>query len=63
MAKLAAANSHYAPPPRREASVHIGATRAKGLMTSAFGAFARDDEYGSRAINPMGPKYRMTVRP
>ena len=27
--------------------------RAKILLTSVFGPYARDDEYGSRAINPM----------
>lgn len=33
---------------------HPLGSRAKVLLTSVFGPYARDDEYGSRAINPMG---------
>lgn len=33
--------------------VHPLGTRAKVLLSSVFGPYARDDEYGSRAINPM----------
>jgi radical SAM superfamily enzyme YgiQ (UPF0313 family) len=32
---------------------HPSGTRARVLLTSVFGPFAQDDEYGSRAINPM----------
>lgn len=32
---------------------HPQGTRAKVLLTSVFGPYAQDDEYGSRAINPM----------
>ncbi|MDP3723563.1 MAG: cobalamin-dependent protein, partial [Candidatus Omnitrophota bacterium] len=35
------------------APVHPLGSRAKILLTSVFGPYARDDEYGSRAINPM----------
>src|SRR4029077_18710577 len=28
-------------------------TRARVLLTSVFGPYAQDDEYGSRSINPM----------
>ena len=33
--------------------VHPLGSRAKVLLTSVFGPYAKDDEYGSRAINPM----------
>ena len=33
--------------------VHPLGSDAKVLLTSIFGPYARDDEYGSRAINPM----------
>ena len=35
------------------ASIHPLGSRANILLTSVFGPYARDDEYGSRAINPM----------
>jgi radical SAM superfamily enzyme YgiQ (UPF0313 family) len=34
-------------------SVHPKGTRARVLLSSVFGPFTCDDEYGSRAINPM----------
>ena len=36
-----------------EPTVHPRGSKAKVLLTSVFGPYARDDEYGSRAINPM----------
>ncbi len=33
--------------------VHRLGSRALVLLTSVFGPYAQDDEYGSRAINPM----------
>jgi hypothetical protein len=33
--------------------VHPLGSRAKVLLTSVFGPYAQDDEYGSRAVNPM----------
>ena len=33
--------------------VHPLGSRAKVLLTSVFGPYAQDDDYGSRAINPM----------
>jgi len=33
--------------------VHPLGSRARVLLSSVFGPFTRDDEYGSRAINPM----------
>src|SRR3989338_745118 len=35
------------------APVHPLGSRATILLTSVFGPYGRDDEYGSRAINPM----------
>ena len=35
------------------ASVHPLGSRAKVLLASVFGPYARDDEYGSRSLNPM----------
>jgi radical SAM superfamily enzyme YgiQ (UPF0313 family) len=40
-------NAHQSP------ITHPKGTRAKVLLSSVFGPFARDDEYGSRKINPM----------
>src|SRR5512136_1864534 len=34
-------------------TVHPMGTQAKILLTSVFGPYAQDDEYGSRRINPM----------
>ncbi|MEI8172115.1 MAG: cobalamin-dependent protein [Deltaproteobacteria bacterium] len=34
-------------------TVHHLRTRARIMLTSAFGPYAQDDEYGSRKINPM----------
>ena len=34
-------------------AVHPLGSRAKILLTSVFGPYAQDDEYGSRALNPM----------
>lgn len=34
-------------------SYHPLGTRAKVLLSSVFGPYAQDDEYGSRTINPM----------
>src|SRR3989339_1501656 len=39
--------------PEQNQPVHPLGTRARVLLTSVFGPYARDDEYGSRRINPM----------
>mgnify|MGYP005837807777 CR=1 FL=1 len=41
------------PSASRPAVVHPRGNQARVLLTSVFGPYARDDEYGSRAINPM----------
>ncbi|MGB2666531.1 MAG: hypothetical protein WAK48_21190 [Candidatus Acidiferrum sp.] len=37
-------------------------TRARVLLTSVFGPYARDDEFGSRAINPMELYHNQVTR-
>jgi len=44
------------------APVHPLGTRARVLLTSVFGPYARDDEYGSRAINPMELYHNQVTR-
>jgi hypothetical protein len=42
--------------------VHQLGSRAKILLTSIFGPFAVDDEYGSRAVNPMELYHNQVTR-
>jgi hypothetical protein len=42
--------------------VHPLGTNARVLLTSVFGPYARDDEYGSRAINPMELYHNQVTR-
>jgi len=42
--------------------VHPLDSRAKVLLTSIFGPYAQDDEYGSRAINPMELYHNQVTR-
>jgi radical SAM superfamily enzyme YgiQ (UPF0313 family) len=41
---------------------HPLGTRAKILLTSVFGPYARDDEHGSRAVNPMELYHNQVTR-
>lgn len=43
-------------------SVHPKGTQARILLTSVFGPYARDDEFGSRAINPMELYHNQVTR-
>jgi radical SAM superfamily enzyme YgiQ (UPF0313 family) len=43
-------------------NVHPKGARARILLTSVFGPYARDDEYGSRAINPMELYHNQVTR-
>ncbi|MFH1921299.1 MAG: hypothetical protein ABIP48_15650, partial [Planctomycetota bacterium] len=43
-------------------AVHPLGSRAKVLLTSVFGPYARDDEYGSRALNPMELYHNQVTR-
>ncbi len=42
--------------------VHPKGSRARVLLTSVFGPYARDDEFGSRAINPMELYHNQVTR-
>lgn len=37
----------------RDSAQHPAGSQARVLLTSVFGPYAQDDEYGSRALNPM----------
>ena len=41
---------------------HPKGTRAQVLLTSVFGPYARDDEFGSRRINPMELYHNQVTR-
>ena len=47
------------PQPR---TIHPLGSRARVLLTSVFGPYARDDEYGSRALNPMELYHNQVTR-
>jgi hypothetical protein len=47
--------------PRPEA-VHPAGVRARVLLTSVFGPYAQDDEYGSRTMNPMELYHNQVTR-
>ncbi len=42
--------------------VHPKGTRARVLLSSVFGPYARDDEFGSRSINPMELYHNQVTR-
>ena len=48
--------------PRRVPSVHTARSKAKVLLTSVFGPYAQDDEYGSRSMNPMELYHNQVTR-
>jgi len=41
---------------------HQAGSRARVLLTSVFGPYAQDDEYGSRAVNPMELYHNQVTR-
>src|SRR5574341_790427 len=47
----------WEPPP-----VHPLGSRARVLLASVFGPYARDDEYGSRTVNPMELYHNQVTR-
>jgi len=47
---------------RQAVSRHPLGSRARVLLTSVFGPYARDDAYGSRAINPMELYHNQVTR-
>ena len=46
----------------RSATPHPLGSQARVLLTSVFGPYAQDDEYGSRAINPMELYHNQVTR-
>jgi radical SAM superfamily enzyme YgiQ (UPF0313 family) len=42
--------------------IHSKGTRARVLLTSVFGPYAQDDEFGSRSINPMELYHNQVTR-
>jgi radical SAM superfamily enzyme YgiQ (UPF0313 family) len=48
--------------PLATSPVHPRGTKARVLLCSAFGPYARDDEYGSRSINPMELYHNQVTR-
>ena len=46
----------------RSATPHPSGTLARVLLTSVFGPYAQDDEYGSRVINPMELYHNQVTR-
>ncbi len=48
--------------PSSEFSTHPSGPNARVLLSSVFGPYARDDEYGSRAINPMELYHNQVTR-
>src|SRR5207244_11081425 len=49
-------------PRKSEMKIHPKGTRARVLLTSVFGPYAQDDEFGSRAINPMELYHNQVTR-
>jgi radical SAM superfamily enzyme YgiQ (UPF0313 family) len=47
---------------KQNASAHPKGTQARVLLTSVFGPYAQDDEYGSRRINPMELYHNQVTR-
>src|SRR5438309_654168 len=43
-------------------STHPKRTRARVLLSSVFGPYAQDDEFGSRSINPMELYHNQVTR-
>ena len=54
--------SRMRPASLAEHPVHPKGSKARVLLVSVFGPYARDDEYGSRAINPMELYHNQVTR-
>jgi radical SAM superfamily enzyme YgiQ (UPF0313 family) len=48
--------------PKNLPPVHPAGTRARVLLTSVFGPYGKDDEYGSRSLNPMELYHNQVTR-
>ena len=49
-------------PQHTSVTTHPKGSKARVLLTSVFGPYARDDDYGSRAINPMELYHNQVTR-
>jgi len=47
---------------RRDSAKHPKGTKARVLLSSVFGPYAQDDEFGSRSINPMELYHNQVTR-
>ena len=56
------ANDSTTAKPKVDLPTHPLGSRARVLLTSVFGPYAQDDEYGSRAINPMELYHNQVTR-
>jgi len=54
--------THIVSPPASAPPTHPLGSRARVLLTSVFGPYAQDDEYGSRTINPMELYHNQVTR-
>ncbi len=54
--------THVAPPIPQTSPSHPLGSRARVLLASVFGPYARDDAYGSRALNPMELYHNQVTR-
>jgi len=57
---MIAKNVQIAPP--HQSSKHPAGSQAKVLLSSVFGPYGRDDEYGSRQLNPMELYHNQVTR-
>jgi len=55
-------DSEKSPSDQSQAAVHPLGSEARVLLTSVFGPYAKDDEYGSRALNPMELYHNQVTR-
>src|SRR5271169_1061073 len=58
-------NENFVPapsPPQTLMAQHPKGTQARVLLASVFGPYARDDEFGSRTINPMELYHNQVTR-
>ncbi len=55
-------SNHMNPQNPSSSVTHPKGTRARVLLTSVFGPYAQDDEFGSRAINPMELYHNQVTR-
>ena len=58
----AEANPNACVTPHRAHPVHAKGIRARVLLTSVFGPYAQDDDFGSRSINPMELYHNQVTR-